>query len=187
LISYLRKVFDLGYDTGEFGSSEIQTYHDDMILIKKSEQNLQTLINRSRIFFDFIKVKFSLNKCEVMAINPYKGKKNIIINNVMKEYVASNKFVKYPGVLIEFKKIIKMKFLEAKVQKNLKELDKVKYSGLALNQMIRTIRCYILNKLYYVFENMNRTTKYFKVIDGKMRNVVNRFINTMSIEKFHVG
>jgi hypothetical protein len=53
--------------------------------------------------------------------------------------------------------------LKGKVQKVLEELDKVKYSGLALNQIIRTIRCYILNKLYYVFVNMDIPTKYFKV------------------------
>jgi hypothetical protein len=58
----------------------------------------------------------------------------------------------------------------------LEELDKVEYIGLALNQMIRTIRCYILNKFYYIFANMDIPTKYLKVIDDEARNIVNRFI-----------
>jgi hypothetical protein len=66
----------------------------------------------------------------------------------MKEYVANSKCVKYLGVPMRSKRISKTKFLEAKVQKVFEELDKVEDSDLRINQMIRTIKCYILNKLY---------------------------------------
>jgi hypothetical protein len=56
-----------------------------MILVSNSEQNLQTLINRERNFFDFVNIKLNSNKCEVMTINPHKGDTNIIINDAMKE------------------------------------------------------------------------------------------------------
>jgi hypothetical protein len=56
-----------------------------MILVSNSEQNLQTLINRMKNFFDFANIKLNPNKCEIMVINPHKGNKNIIINDVMKE------------------------------------------------------------------------------------------------------
>jgi hypothetical protein len=52
-----------------------------------------------------------------MMINLDKGDKNIIINDIMKEYVASNKFIKYLGVPIGSKRISKPKF--RKFQKNL--------------------------------------------------------------------
>jgi hypothetical protein len=58
-----------------------------------------------------------------MVINSYKGNKNRIINDGMKQYVASNKFVKYLGVPMGLKRISIIKFLEAKVQKVLVKLD----------------------------------------------------------------
>jgi hypothetical protein len=91
----------------------------------------------------------------------------------MKEYVASNKFVKYLRVPMGSKRISKTKFLEGKVQIFFEELDKMEYSDLALNQIIRTIRCYILNKRYYVFANMDIPAKYLNVVDNRVRSVVN--------------
>jgi hypothetical protein len=49
--------------------------------------------------------------------------------------------------------------------------------------MIRTIRCYKLNKIYYAFANLDISTKYLKVINGKVRNVVNRFIKLQCLQK----
>jgi hypothetical protein len=74
------------------------------------------------------------------------------------------------------KKIGKTKFIEAKIQKVLEELDKAEFCGLALNQVIRVIRCYILNKLYYVFEKMNLSNCSVNVIDEKVKRAINRFV-----------
>jgi hypothetical protein len=52
------------------------------------------------------------------------------------------------GVPVGSRKISKNKFIEAKIEKVLEELDKAEFSGLAINQIIRIIRCYICNKLY---------------------------------------
>jgi hypothetical protein len=66
LISFLKKSEGLGYRTSELGETIIQAYADDKILVSDSEQNLQTLINRAKSFFDFenldliqVSVKFS--------------------------------------------------------------------------------------------------------------------------------
>jgi hypothetical protein len=64
LISFLRKASDLGCDTGEFDSSIIQAYDDDMILVSDAEQNIQTIINRGKNFFDFANIKLIPNKYE---------------------------------------------------------------------------------------------------------------------------
>jgi hypothetical protein len=111
-----------------------------------------------------------------MVINPHNGDQKIIINDVIIEYVSNNKFVEYLRVPMGSKRISKIKFIEATVQKVLEELDQVEYNGLALNQVIRIIRCYILNKLYYAFANMDILKKYLTVIDQKVRNIINRFI-----------
>jgi hypothetical protein len=107
----LRKAIDLDYDTGELHSSLIQAYPDHMILISNSEQNLQTLINCAKNFFDFANIKLNPNKCEAMAIKTSRDDRNIVINEGMKKYVANNKFMKYLEALMVTKIISKTKFL----------------------------------------------------------------------------
>jgi hypothetical protein len=53
------------------------------------------------------------------------------------------------------KRISKKKFAEVKIQKVIEELDKVEYSGLAFNQILKVIRCYISKKFYLFFCKYN--------------------------------
>jgi hypothetical protein len=79
------------------------------------------------------------------------------------------------------KMICKTKFIEAKVQRVLEELDKAEFPGLALNQVIGIIRCYILSKLYYVFGNMNLPNCSLNVIDEKVRMAIIRFVKGQTL------
>jgi hypothetical protein len=67
------------------------------------------------------------------------------------------------------------------VQKVFEELDKVEFSGLALNRIMKTNKSFILNRLYFVFANMGIPAKFLKQIDQKVRNVVNRFVKEQSL------
>jgi hypothetical protein len=118
-----------------------------------------------------------------MVINSHKGDRNIVINNIVKKYVSSNNSVKYLGISMESRRISKVNFIETKVMKVLEELNKAEYRGLALNKIIRIIRCYRLNKLYYVFANMDVPAKYLKSIEQKVRNDINRFIKGRCLQK----
>jgi hypothetical protein len=101
----------------------------------------------------------------------------------MREYIAGKSFVKYLCILMDSRKIGKTKFIEAKIKRVLEELDKVEFSGFAINQIIRVIRCYILNKLYFMFANMNIPKVSLNVIDRKIRKVINQFICGQTIPK----
>jgi hypothetical protein len=68
-----------------------------------------------------------------------------------------------------WRKISKRKFLEAKVQKVFEELDKAEFSGLVLNQIMKTIRSFILNRLYFILANMDILKKFLEQIDKKVR------------------
>jgi hypothetical protein len=58
------------------------------------------------------------------------------------------------------KRIGKVKFAEAKIQKILIEIDRLEYSGLAINQILKVIRKYDFNTTQlFVFEWI-----YFKQI-----------------------
>jgi hypothetical protein len=70
-----------------------------MVLMSDSEEKLQILINKAKQFFDFANVKLKKNKCEVMLVNPRRSDKGIIINEVRKEYIANDNFIKYLAFL----------------------------------------------------------------------------------------
>jgi hypothetical protein len=182
LISHIRQAKEFGYNTSKLGTSTNEAYADDMILIADSEDHLQILNNRAKSFFDFANIKLNPSKCEVFKVNGSKEYRNIIIDGVKKEYV-SDTFVKYLVVPIGSKRICKKKFIEAKVQKFFEELDKIEYCGLAINQVIRVIRCYIVNKLYYIFANMDVPKGVPQSIDKRVRNIINRFMKGQYLQK----
>jgi hypothetical protein len=78
---------------------------------------------------------------------------------------------------MDSRKITKKKFIEAKVQKIFEEFDKFEYCGLAVNQMIRVISCYILNRLYYMFANIDVSAGILDDVDCRIRRLVNRILN----------
>jgi hypothetical protein len=69
-----------------------------MILVANTEMNLQRQINRAKKFFDFANIKVNLSKCEVLSINASKTDQGIIIDEVQKEYIEENEFIKDLGV-----------------------------------------------------------------------------------------
>jgi hypothetical protein len=82
-----------------------------------------------------------------MIINSETGHEGIRINDVRIEYIAKNSFTKYLIIPLGSRKINKTKFIETKINKLKEELDKLEYSGLAFNQMLKMIKCFITNKL----------------------------------------
>jgi hypothetical protein len=66
------------------------------------------------------------------------------------------------------KRIGKIKFAEAKIQKMLYEIDRLEYSGLAINQMLKVIRIMILTQLNYLFSNRFILNKQAEVIDRRI-------------------
>jgi hypothetical protein len=158
----------------EIRETFIQAYADDM-MVSNNESNLQILINRTKSFLDFANIKLNTNKCEVFRIRENNDDVNFNIDGMEKEDISKS-FVKHLGAPMGSKKIYKTKFIEVEVQRVLEELDKVEFCGLALNQIIHVIRCYIYNKLYYIFANMNLSNYSLKIIDEKVRRIINRFV-----------
>jgi hypothetical protein len=122
-------------------------------------------------------------KCEVMAINGNKDDKGIVIDDVLKEYMGKEEYIMYLGVPLGSRKISKKKFIEAKINKVYEELDKLEFSGLAFNQIIKTIRCFITNKMYYLFANMDIPKNVLVKLDIRIRRVVNNFLGGQAIQR----
>jgi hypothetical protein len=151
IITYLIKYEVDGYVAKNLKSATIQAYADDMILVASSEESLQKQINRAKKFFDFANIKLNPAKCEALSINGSREDVDIMNDEMKKNYIGKENYIKYLGVPLGSRKISKKKFLEAKINKVYEELDKLEFSGLAFNQIIKTIRNFITNKMYYLF------------------------------------
>jgi hypothetical protein len=83
----------------------------------------------------FVNINFNPKKCEIFRTN---SKTNQIIKLAREEkhYVSGLYYIKYLGVPLGSKRIVKDKFSEAKIQKMLYEINRLEFSGLAINQML---------------------------------------------------
>jgi hypothetical protein len=81
------------------------------------------------------------------------------------------------------RKGIYLRRVSIKIQKVLEELDKAEFSRLTINQIIRVIRCYILNKLYYVFANINLLKSALAEVDKKVRHIINNFVKGQYLQR----
>jgi hypothetical protein len=176
LITYIKRAEVNGYVTKELSDVRIQVYADDMILMSDSEEKLQILINRAKQFFDFENIKLNPNKCEVMSVNPNKNDVGIVISGVRKDYISDDSFIKYLRIPLGSRRLGKVKFIETKIKKIFEEIDKLEYNGLAFNQMIRVIKNFITNKLYFCFANMIVEKKFLDMINRRIRKLINNFL-----------
>jgi hypothetical protein len=182
IITYLKRHEEDGYVAEGLEPATIQAYADDMIIFANSEESLQKQVNRAKKFFDFANVKLNPLKCEVMAINGRNADRGIDIDGVLKDYKGKEEYIKYLGVPLESKRISKRKFIDAKINKMYEELDKLEFSGLAFNQMVKTIRCFLTNKMYYLFANMSMPKSVLERLDLRIRKIVNNFLGGQPIQ-----
>jgi hypothetical protein len=186
VVSYLRRYEGDGYTAKTLSPTTIQAFADDMIIVANSEESLQTQINRAKKFFDFANIKLNPAKCEVLSINDGKEDQGILIDGARKDYIGKNDFIKCLGAPLGSRKIAKKKFIEAKVNKVFEEFDKLEFSRLVFNQIVRTIRCFIANKMYYLFSYMRIPKGILDRMDRRIRKVVNNFIGGQSIQKSYI-
>jgi hypothetical protein len=59
--------------------------------------------------------------------------------------MARESFSKYLEISLGSRKINKSKFIEVKINEVLEELDKIEFSVLALNQMLKVVKSFLTN------------------------------------------
>jgi hypothetical protein len=136
------------YQTEQFSYNLIQAYVDDTPLISNSAEGLQKLIDDADTFFKFVNIKLNPRKCKIFRTNSKTNQVTKIVN-IEKEYVSELEYIKYLMIPLGSKRIGKIKFAEAKIQKMLYEIGRLEFSGLAINQMLKVIRIMILTQLNY--------------------------------------
>jgi hypothetical protein len=65
-----------------------------------------------------------------------------------KKSISNLDFVKYRGIPIAVSWVSKAKFAEAKVQKRLKEINKLEFNGILINQMLKIIKIIYFRMIY---------------------------------------
>jgi hypothetical protein len=183
IISYLREKVEDGYTAKYLNPATIQAYADDMILVASTEDGLQRQINRAKNFYYFVNIKLKPAKCEVLSVNGDKYDHGIVIDDVQKKYIGKDDSIKYLGVPFRSRKVSKKKFIEAKMNKIYEEMNKLEFSRLVFNQIVKTIRCFITNKMYYLFANMDISNTILESMDWRIKRVVNNFIGGQSIQR----
>jgi hypothetical protein len=93
-------------------------------LIANSAEGLQKLIADAVTFFKFVDIKLNPKKCKIFRTNS-KSNQIIKIAGENKEYVSELEYVKYLEIPLGSKRIGKVKFAEAKIQKMLCEIDRL--------------------------------------------------------------
>jgi hypothetical protein len=124
-------------------------------------------------------------KCEIFRTNS-KTNQVIKIAGENKEYMSELEYVKYLGVPLGSRRIGKVKFAEAKIQKILYEKDILEYSGLAINQMLKVNRIIILTQLNYLFSNRFILNRQAEVIDKRIRRLIYNLAKDKTISKDYI-
>jgi hypothetical protein len=66
------------------------------------------------------------------------------------------------------------------------EIDRLEYSGLAINQMLKVIRIMILAQLNYLFSNGFILNRQAEVIDRRIRRLIYNFTKDKTISKDYI-
>jgi hypothetical protein len=111
---------------------------------------------------EYAHISFNPKKCKILT---NKAEKFLIpplllsdANNIEQEVEVCNikDTIKYLGVSRSPRKLQKMKFNKYRIEKTMKILERLRYSGLKIPQLIHEIRRFILPRLYYTMMNSIR-------------------------------
>jgi hypothetical protein len=84
--------------------------------------------------------------------------------------------VKYLGVPLSTRKLQKMKFNKYRIEKTMMILERLRYSGLKVTQVIDAIRRFILPRLDYTMMNSVLGITELDKLDKFIRNMINEMI-----------
>jgi hypothetical protein len=104
-------------------------------------------------------------------------------NNQTVEECGIKDIIKYLGVLLSTMKLQKMKFNKSRIEKTMKILERLRYSGLKIPQIIDAIRRFILPRLDYVLMNSILGIIEMKKVDQFIRNMLNEMIGGPVLSK----
>jgi hypothetical protein len=137
----------------------IQAYADDLLIFANTRDHSNTLVEGLIQFMEYAHISFNPKKSKILIHNAEK----ILIpplslpdaNGTEQEVQGCNikDTIKYIGVPLSTRKLQKMKFNKNTIEKTMKILERLIYSGLKISQIIDAIRRFVLSRLDYTMMN----------------------------------
>jgi hypothetical protein len=140
------------YDT-DYKSKVIQAYADDLLIFADTKEHLNQLMEELTQFMNYAHINFNPRKCRILIHNAekiqiaptYLPNANGEMEEV--EECGIKDTIKYLGVPLSTRKLQKMKFNKYRIEKTMKILERLRYSGLKITQIIDAVRRFILPRL----------------------------------------
>jgi hypothetical protein len=167
----------------------VQAYADDLLLFSDTKEHLNELIEELIQFMKYAHINFNPRKCRILIHNAEKlGIAPVVLPNAKGELEEVEECgikgtVKYLGVPLSTRKLQKMKFNKYRIEKTMKILERLRYSGLKITQIIDAIRRFILPRLDYTMMNTVLGITELSKLDGFIRNMINEMIGGPALSK----
>jgi tRNA A-37 threonylcarbamoyl transferase component Bud32 len=91
--------------------------------------------------------------------------------------------IKYLRMSLSTRKLQKMKFNKNRIEKTMKILERLRYSGLKIPQIIDAVRRFVLPRLDYTMMNSITGTTELSNLDQYIRNIINEMIGGPALSK----
>jgi hypothetical protein len=167
----------------------VQAYADDLLLFSNTRNGLNQLIDVTCNFMSFAHINFNPDKCRIIKYDPSPLiDADFLLPNENNEQVPvkvceANELVKYLGVPLSIRRLVKLKFNTNKVDKTMEMIDRVRDSGLKINQVLNAIRTFILPRLDYFMMNSTFTKGSLDKIDMHIRKTINSMVGGPALSK----
>jgi hypothetical protein len=178
-----RRYSECGYEYDTDSQRKvIQGYADDLLIFADTREHLNQLKEELIQFMGYAHINFNPKKCRILVHNAEKIEIPLLFLPEAKgeletvEECGIKDIIKYLGVPLSTRKLQKMKFNKYRIEKTMMILERLRYSGLKVPQVIDAIRRFILPRLDYTMMNSVIGITELDKLDRFIRNMINEMI-----------
>jgi hypothetical protein len=167
----------------------IQAYADDLLVFADIRNHMNILVDRFEDFMKYEHINFNPNKCKILIHNP---EKEMIVQVQLPNEKGElqdigicgiKNIIKYLGVTLGTRKLQKMKINKCRIEKTVKILERLRYSGLEIPQAIDAMKRFVLPRLDYPMMNNVIGVIELSEPDKFDRNVINKMEGGPALSK----
>jgi hypothetical protein len=137
----------------------------------------------------YAKIHFNPDKCRLIVHNPTKSLIPELSLPDEHDYLIKlktceiNDVVKYLGLPLGIRKLVKMRFNNNRIQKVRMILDRIKNSGLKIPQIINVIKGFVIPRLDYSMMNSVMSKTELLKLDDYVRQIINHLFGGPKLSK----
>jgi hypothetical protein len=184
------KYAECGYEYDKNNKKKlIQGYADDLLIFADTRDHLNQLIDALIQFMGYAHINFNPKKCRILIHNAEKIETPPLFlpdaegNQKTVEVCGIKDIIKYLGVPLSTRKLQKMKFNKCEIEKTIVVLERLRYSGLKISQVIDAIRRFILPRSDYTMMNSIKGLTELDKLGKFIRNMINEMIGGPALSK----